>query len=154
MKYLNYIFYIFLYDISIINTYSYIPNLISLSSQYNENMINKNINNKNNIYKLERIIVKDYNLIQPDLLSNLKKSIILNIVIKLPKFNIPNFNKNWKCNDSWDCDYPEKCCDYKIFKMCCMEGVPIRVWYPYNPQYAYIYIKNDIEEDYIPDVNT
>jgi hypothetical protein len=104
-------------------------------------------NSKIQINKLNHIITYNYNKIILNLENFEKKQKFINIIIKLPKIKLPN--KNWICKDSWDCDYPEKCCDYKIFKMCCMEGVPIRVWDPYNPQYSYIYIKNkNYDENY------
>jgi hypothetical protein len=66
--------------------------------------------------------------------------------IQLPKFNFLKMKFDWMCEDSWDCDYPEMCCDFKLFKACCRQRIPVSTWDPFNPELLPIPVYTDEEE--------
>jgi len=85
---------------------------------------------------------------------NTKLCILMNKLIKFLKINCNKFKKfifKHACEDTLDCSYPFKCCDYIIIKICCKNDS--KTWNPRKPILAPIPVKSDIEENYLTYIN-
>jgi len=49
---------------------------------------------------------------------------------KMFDWPLPNISPPQGCEDSYDCDYPQTCCDFVAFKVCCNGGLGV------GPEYA------------------
>jgi hypothetical protein len=66
---------------------------------------------------------------------------------KKPAFAVPKVDLPKGCENSWDCDSPQVCCDFAFFKMCCNQGMGV----PVVPEPRLIPIPIPVEERYPPD---